>query len=241
VLAPALTFDLLLAGSRKLQLLDAFLRQLREQSPQEKVVVVSNFTSMLALVQKLAAHRRWNALSLTGATAPRDRQALVERFNRADDPSFLFLLSSRAGGTGLSIIGGSRLVMLDPDWNPSTDHQALSRIWRDGQTRPVFVYRLATVATVEQTIFSRQHGKGLLARLVSEPAESLGACFDDVESMRAIASPAIESVCTGKESHAADPADPVLQSLRLGVGGDPLFPKWIFRVDIDEAQTALHS
>ena len=54
----------------------------------------------------------------------------------------MFLLSTRAGGCGLNLVGGSRLLLLDPDWNPAHDEQAMARVWRDGQARPVHVYRL---------------------------------------------------------------------------------------------------
>jgi DNA repair and recombination protein RAD54B len=65
----------------------------------------------------------------------------VDEFN-FNDEIFLFLLSSKAGGVGLNLIGASRLVLLDIDWNPATCQQAMARIWREGQKRPVYIYRL---------------------------------------------------------------------------------------------------
>lgn len=58
----------------------------------------------------------------------------------------MFLLSSKAGGCGLNLIGANRLVMFDPDWNPANDDQAMARVWRDGQKKPCFVYRLLSVS-----------------------------------------------------------------------------------------------
>ena len=66
------------------------------------------------------------------------------------------LLSSKAGGTGLNLIGASRLVLYDIDWNPATDLQAMARVWRDGQKRPCHVYRLVTTGTIEEKILQRQ-------------------------------------------------------------------------------------
>lgn len=60
-------------------------------------------------------------------------------------PDFIFMLSSKAGGCGLNLIGANRLVMFDPDWNPANDEQAMARVWRDGQKKTCYVYRLLTV------------------------------------------------------------------------------------------------
>lgn len=63
------------------------------------------------------------------------RQKLVDRFNNPDGSEFVFLLSSKAGGCGLNLIGANRLILFDPDWNPAADQQALARVWRDGQKK----------------------------------------------------------------------------------------------------------
>ena len=60
-------------------------------------------------------------------------------------PEYVFLLSSKAGGCGLNLIGANRLVMFDPDWNPANDDQAMARVWRDGQKKHCFIYRLLAV------------------------------------------------------------------------------------------------
>jgi len=73
---------------------------------------------------------------------------IVEHFNDATSSDFVFLLSSKAGGCGLNLIGANRLVMFDPDWNPANDDQAMARVWRDGQKKPCFVYRLLSVRYV---------------------------------------------------------------------------------------------
>jgi len=70
---------------------------------------------------------------LDGSTNVAKRQELVDRFNAGEN--FVFLLSSKAGGTGLNLIGANRLVLFDPDWNPANDAQAMARVWRDGQNQ----------------------------------------------------------------------------------------------------------
>ncbi|KAG9095961.1 helicase, partial [Ceratobasidium sp. 370] len=100
------------------------------------------------------------------------RQQLVDEFNRvSQSQKFLFLLSAKAGGVGLNLIGASRLVLIDSDWNPSHDLQSMARIHRDGQKRPVFIYRLITAGTIDEKIYQRQVTKlGLSNSLISEAA-----------------------------------------------------------------------
>lgn len=116
------------------------------------MVVVSNFTSTLDDVACLMESKSWSYLRLDGQVAIDKRQSLVDCFNRPIDTRKLFLLSSKAGGLGLNLIGGSRLVMMDCDWNPANDSQSMSRIWRQGQQKPVFIYRFVAMGTIEESI-----------------------------------------------------------------------------------------
>jgi hypothetical protein len=68
----------------------------------------------------------------------------------------VFLLSSKAGGVGLNLIGGNVVILYDIDWNPANDQQAMARVWRDGQKKTVIIYRLLTTGTIEEKIFQRQ-------------------------------------------------------------------------------------
>ena len=87
-----------------LQVLACFVDLLRKHSPQEKVVVVSNFTTALDQIYALAQSRGWAEIVRLGGRVPVDqRQSLVNRFNKPDDPSFLFLLSAKAGGVGINL------------------------------------------------------------------------------------------------------------------------------------------
>ena len=75
----------------------------------------------------------------------------VENFNDAHQRNFVFLLSSKAGGCGLNLIGANRLVLFDPDWNPANDKQAAARVWRNGQKKHVYVYRLLATGAQQDT------------------------------------------------------------------------------------------
>lgn len=69
----------------------------------------------------------------------------------SQNPEFIFMLSSKAGGCGLNLIGANRLVMFDPDWNPANDEQAMARVWRDGQKKTCYIYRLLSVSSTHKT------------------------------------------------------------------------------------------
>jgi SNF2 family DNA or RNA helicase len=134
------------------QVLQEYLRMVKKHDPTGKVVIVSNFTGTLDEVQSVAQTQGWSFLRLDGSVPAQKRQGLVDSFNSKYGSVFLFLLSARAGGMGLSLVGANRLVMLDCDWNPATDRQALARIWRQGQTKPVTLVRMVAVKTIEEAI-----------------------------------------------------------------------------------------
>ena len=123
----------------------------------EKVVLVSSFTSNLDYVASLANLRDWKYFRIDGRVKNSDRQPLIDRFNSVTDCTPFFLLSSRAGGVGINLIGASRLIMLDADWNPAVDLQAMARVWREGQKKSVFIYRLFTSGTIEESILKVQY------------------------------------------------------------------------------------
>lgn len=128
----------------------------------ERMVVVSTSTAALDLVDALCTRQGWATVRIDGATEASKRQDIVHAFNNCNVGS-VFLLSTRAGGTGLNLIGASRLALLDSDWNPSADAQAMARIWRDGQQRPCTVYRLVLTGTLDEKVYQRQLLKGDLA------------------------------------------------------------------------------
>uniref|UniRef100_A0A7S2W8P1 DNA repair and recombination protein RAD54B n=1 Tax=Rhizochromulina marina TaxID=1034831 RepID=A0A7S2W8P1_9STRA len=159
-----------LRASAKLACLDQVLTAVRAQDPRERVVLVSNFTTALDLFEAMADHHGWQYVRLDGSTPQQERQALVDRCNRRvpGDNLFLFLLSSHAGGVGLNLVGASRLVLFDTDWNPAVDKQVMARVWRNGQRRPVFIYRLLCTGTIEEKMYQRQLSKDELSCAVED-------------------------------------------------------------------------
>ncbi|CAL9045906.1 unnamed protein product [Musa banksii] len=153
--------------SGKMHVLARLLGQLRKNTD-DRVVLVSNYTQTLDLFAQLCRERRYPFLRLDGTTSIGKRQKLVNRFNDPSKDEFLFLLSSKAGGCGLNLIGGNRLVLFDPDWNPANDKQAAARVWRDGQKKRVYIYRFLTTGTIEEKVYQRQMSKEGLQKVIQK-------------------------------------------------------------------------
>lgn len=170
--------------SGKLQVLDSLLHRIRT-STNDKVVLVSNYTSMLDVLGNLLTSQSYKYLRLDGTTPPNKRQEIVDSFNRSPPSKlFVFLLSAKAGGTGLNLIGASRLIMVDPDWNPATDLQAMARIHRDGQEKPCHIYRLITLGAIDERIYQRQVSKiGLADSIVDGKAAVSGFTREELRDL----------------------------------------------------------
>ena len=159
------------ALSGKMTVLVAMLEQTKSQT-NDRFVLVSNFTKTLDLMHLVCQDHGWKTVRLDGSTKNTDRQPIVERFNDGTSGAFIFLLSSKAGGCGLNLIGANRLVLFDPAWNPATDRQAMARVWRDGQTKSVFIYRMLSTATLEERVYQRQILKEEVATAVVDRDDS---------------------------------------------------------------------
>jgi SNF2 family DNA or RNA helicase len=149
-----------ISSSGKLYILERLLETIYRTNPTDKVVVVSNFTSALTVIdQTILTPKKWSSISLDGTT--------------------VFLLSSKAGGCGLNLIGANRLIMFDLDWNPATDAQAMARIYRHQQTKPCYIYRLLTTGTVEEVILQRQIQKNNLDTISSRQQGNFNSFTDE--------------------------------------------------------------
>ncbi|KAF2101763.1 DNA repair protein, SNF2 family [Rhizodiscina lignyota] len=162
--------------SGKMMVLDRMLARIR-QDTNDKIVLISNYTQTLDIFDKLCRVRGYGVLRLDGTMNVNKRQKLVDKFNDPAGEEFVFLLSSKAGGCGLNLIGANRLVLFDPDWNPAADQQALARVWRDGQKKDCFVYRFIATGTIEEKIFQRQSHKQSLSSCVVDSAEDVERHF----------------------------------------------------------------
>ncbi|XP_052090388.1 DNA excision repair protein ERCC-6-like 2 [Mytilus californianus] len=120
-----------------------------------KVLVFSYSTRVLDIFEQYLMTTEYEYRRLDGSTSMKKRMALVREFNR--DPNiFIFLICTRAGGLGLNLTGANRVVIFDPNWNPTHDLQAQDRAYRIGQRRNVKVYRLISAGTIEENMYLRQ-------------------------------------------------------------------------------------
>ena len=162
--------------SGKFQMLERFLFKI-DRETDDKIVVISNYTQTLDLVEKLCRQHKFGSLRLDGTMNISKRQKLVDKFNKPDGKEFVFLLSSKAGGCGINLIGANRLILMDPDWNPASDQQALARVWRDGQKKNCFIYRFISTGTIEEKIFQRQSAKMQLSSCVVDSVDDVERLF----------------------------------------------------------------
>lgn len=127
-----------------------------------KILLFSGYTSMFDFIEKELKKRNIRYFKLTGATKVEDRIKLVDEFNNNSDIK-VFLISLKAGGTGLNLTGADMVIHYDPWWNISTENQATDRAYRIGQKNNVQVYKLITKNSIEEKIYELQEKKEELA------------------------------------------------------------------------------
>jgi SNF2 family DNA or RNA helicase len=155
--------------------LDAFNELIAEAIDDgHRVLVFSQFTSLLALLRTELAAQSLAHCYLDGAMSPRARQAEVDRFQASPDIP-LFLLSLKAGGTGLNLTGADTVVHFDPWWNPAAEAQATDRAHRIGQARVVTSYKLIAAGSVEEKVLALQDEKRALLAGVFEASDAAAA------------------------------------------------------------------
>jgi DNA excision repair protein ERCC-6 len=126
---------------------------------------------MLDIMEKFAQNEGFSYFRMDGDTPIKKRQIMIDSFN-SDESIDLFLLTTKVGGIGVNLVGADRVLLFDPDWNPSTDIQARERAWRIGQKRQVTVYRLITRGTIEEKVYHRQIFKQFLTnKILSDPRQ----------------------------------------------------------------------
>ena len=165
-----------LQESAKFQFLQKMLPDLRQGG--HKVLIFSQFVHMLNLLEELLGPDGLNLpfVRLDGDTPVTERQSLIDQYQDPDSDIFAFLLSTRAGGQGISLTAADTVIMHDLDWNPSLDKQAEDRAHRIGQKRDVHVYRLITAGSIEEAILRLQQRKKVLGDSVLDArCDAVGA------------------------------------------------------------------
>lgn len=161
---------------------EAIASNTKETTEPHKVLIFSQFVGMLELMSAELKKRNIKHVTLTGKT--QKRAEVVKTFTE-DNETCVFLISTRAGGTGLNLTSADTVIVVDPWWNPSVERQAVDRAHRIGQKRSVSVYRLITTGTIEEKIQALQKKKqGLFDALVEESRDSFGKLtWDDIKEL----------------------------------------------------------
>ncbi|KAK7431815.1 DNA repair protein rhp26 [Neonectria magnoliae] len=150
--------------SAKLQLTKDLLQKVMIPNG-HKALLFSQGKQMLNIIQKCIRECGISHLRMDGETPVDQRQSMIDKFN-GDPDIHVFLMTTRTGGLGTNLTGADRIIIFDPDWNPSTDLQARERAWRLGQKKPVKIYRLMTEGTIEEKIYHRQIFKQFMTNKV---------------------------------------------------------------------------
>ncbi|MEW5309106.1 MAG: hypothetical protein WDW38_001015 [Sanguina aurantia] len=208
--------ELLTRASGKMVLLSKLLPKLRSEG--KRVLIFSQFKIMLDQLENFLAASGYPSERIDGSTGTRERQQSIDKFsNGTDEECFVFLLSTRPGGMGITLTAADTCIIYDSDWNPQNDLQAMARCHRIGQTKEVKVYRLLTKDTYEEHLFqtaSRKYGldeailgfsagtdpetdSAHINELLKNGAHSL-AVMDANESGEKFASEDIEQILSGR-------------------------------------------
>ncbi len=167
------------AGSAKLDRLMDMLEIMLSEG--RRVLLFSQFTEMLGLIERRLLDDKIDYVKLTGDT--RDRAGPVNRFQRGDVP--LFLISLKAGGVGLNLTAADTVIHYDPWWNPAVEDQATDRAHRIGQRKKVFVHRLVTLGTIEEKMEVLKEKKRTIVSSVmdAEHGGALNLTGADIEEL----------------------------------------------------------
>ncbi|KAB5557878.1 SNF2 family N-terminal domain-containing protein [Coniochaeta sp. 2T2.1] len=173
--------------SGKMQVVKALLAMWKRLG--HKTLLFSQGVQMLDIIEEFVKRQDdIKYLRMDGKTAIKERQTLVDQFNNTPDID-LFLLTTKVGGLGTNLTGANRVIIFDPDWNPSTDVQARERAWRLGQKREVTIYRLMTAGTIEEKIYHRQIFKQFLSnKVLKDPKQRSSFHLTDLHDLFTLSS-----------------------------------------------------
>lgn len=171
--------------SGKMQVVKSLLELWK--STGHKTLLFAQHRIMLDILEKFVRSLPgFNYRRMDGTSPIHHRQSMVDDFNKNPDVH-IFLLTTKVGGLGVNLTGADRVIIYDPDWNPSTDVQARERAWRLGQKRDVTIYRLMTAGTIEEKIYHRQIFKQFLTnKILKDPKQRQTFQLSDLHDLFAL-------------------------------------------------------
>ncbi len=178
---PSLFMEGYKEGSSKLEQCIEIIAEAIEAG--HKILLFSGYTSMFEIIEKELKKKNIKYFKLTGATKVDERMKMVDEFNENQEVK-LFLISLKAGGTGLNLTGADMVIHYDPWWNISTENQATDRAYRIGQKNNVQVYKLITKNSIEEKIYELQEKKAQLADNMLDTKTTFINKFSKEEIMR---------------------------------------------------------
>ena len=178
---PVQSHQNLVGASSKLQLLETMLPMLQDRG--HRVLIFSQFLDMLDIIEDFLDGLGLLHQRLDGTLSSLEKQRRIDEFNAPDSSLFAFLLSTRAGGVGINLATADTVIILDPDFNPHQDIQALSRAHRIGQQKKVLVFQLTTRSTAEEKIMQIGKKKMLLDHVLIEQMDTEDDAGLDLESI----------------------------------------------------------
>lgn len=146
-----------------MKVMEQVLRVWKDQG--HRVLLFAQTQQMLDILGRFLGSSGYVYRRMDGLTPVKQRMALIDEFNHSTE-IFVFVLTTKVGGLGTNLTGADRVIIYDPDWNPSTDMQARERAWRIGQTKDVTVFRLITRGTIEEKVYHRQIYKHFLTNKI---------------------------------------------------------------------------
>ncbi len=184
-------FNKLVSDCAKLRILDDLLKKLKEEG--HRCLIFCQMTKMLDILEDHLSWRKYTYFRMDGSSSIADRRDMVHEYQTSPN-IFCFLLSTRAGGLGVTLTAADTVIFYDNDWNPTMDAQATDRAHRIGQTKKVTIYRLITKGTVEERIVKRARQKqsvqatvysgGAFKGDVFKPKEVIELLYDEDERKR---------------------------------------------------------
>ncbi|XP_059518075.1 DNA excision repair protein ERCC-6 isoform X4 [Myotis daubentonii] len=214
--------------SGKMIVVESLLKIWHKQG--QRVLLFSQSRQMLDILEVFLRAQKYSYLKMDGTTTIASRQPLITRYNE-DMSIFVFLLTTRVGGLGVNLTGANRVIIYDPDWNPSTDTQARERAWRIGQRKQVTVYRLLTAGTIEEKIYHRQIFKQFLTnRVLKDPKQRRFFKSNDLYELFTLTSPdasqgtETSAIFAGTGSDVQTPKRHLKRKLQLAFGTDHNIP-----------------
>jgi DNA excision repair protein ERCC-6 len=182
--------------SGKMKVVRALLELWKRQG--HRTLLFSQTRQMLDILEAFVSRiEGFEYRRMDGSTPIGIRQTIVDEFNSVPTID-VFLLTTRVGGLGINLTGADRVIIFDPDWNPSTDVQARERAWRLGQTRQVTIYRLMTSGTIEEKIYHRQIFKQFLTnKILKDPKQRRFFKMNDLHDLFSLAGSEVQGTETG--------------------------------------------